>query len=176
LFTTTADIYTPIVTDVSFAKTLSKSELVAGGFQVIRGTDDYVKIDRVSTSPMLQVGGAITATGNITAYSSSDIRWKENILRIDSALDKIQKINGIEFDWTDKYLENEYGSSLNQLSNLIKKHDIGIIAQEVEEVLPEVVTTRTDGYKAVRYEKLVALLIEGIKELKKEIDILKNKS
>ena len=54
-------------------------------------------------------------------------------------------------------------------------HDIGIIAQEIEEVLPEVVTTRDTGFKAVKYEKIVALLIEAIKEQQVQIDQLKGK-
>ena len=54
-------------------------------------------------------------------------------------------------------------------------HDVGVLAQEIEEVLPEVVTTRDSGYKAVRYEKIVPLLIQGIKELKDEVEILKSK-
>jgi hypothetical protein len=53
--------------------------------------------------------------------------------------------------------------------------DVGIIAQEIEDVIPNVVVTRENGYKGVQYEKLVALLIEAIKELKTEIDELKNK-
>jgi hypothetical protein len=52
-------------------------------------------------------------------------------------------------------------------------HDIGVIAQEVEKVFPEVVADRENGYKAVKYEKLVSVLIEGIKELKKEVETLK---
>ena len=52
-------------------------------------------------------------------------------------------------------------------------HDVGVLAQEVEKVLPEVVTTRDNGYKAVRYEKMVPLLIESIKEINAEIDELK---
>ena len=52
-------------------------------------------------------------------------------------------------------------------------HDIGVIAQEIEEVLPEIVATRDNGYKAVYYEKLVPLLIEAVKELKAEVDELK---
>jgi hypothetical protein len=54
-------------------------------------------------------------------------------------------------------------------------HDIGVKAQEVETVLPELVTTRENGYKAVKYDKLVALLIECVKEQQKQIDELKNK-
>jgi hypothetical protein len=55
-------------------------------------------------------------------------------------------------------------------------HDIGVIAQEVEKILPEVVTTRDNGYKAVKYEKIVALLIEAIKELSNEVKELKDKN
>jgi len=57
----------------------------------------------------------------------------------------------------------------------IREHDIGVIAQEIESILPEIVATREDGYKAVKYDRIVALLIEAIKELKSEVDQLKNK-
>jgi len=73
-------------------------------------------------------------------------------------------INEITFDW----INNEKAHS-----NL--GSDIGVIAQEIEKVLPEVVTTRDNGYKAVKYEKIVALLIEAIKEQQSEIDQLKDK-
>jgi hypothetical protein len=171
-FDASIDIRVPKLKDIQVYQTVSKSELIAGGMQVIRDTNNYVKMDRTTSGTMLEVGGAITATGNITAYYSSDERLKENIVPIDSALDKIDKINGVYFDWTDEYIQKETGGKGN---DLIKKHDVGVIAQEIENVLPEVVVTRTDGYKAIRYEKLVALLIQSVKELKKEIDILKNK-
>ena len=76
----------------------------------------------------------------------------------------MKKLGGYEFDWIpmEGIHENE-------------GHDIGVIAQEVERIIPEVVTTRDNGYKAVKYEKMVALLIEAIKDLSKEIDSLKNK-
>jgi hypothetical protein len=54
-------------------------------------------------------------------------------------------------------------------------HDIGVIAQEVERIAPELVITRDNGYKAVKYEKMIALLIEAIKDLSREIDSLKKK-
>ena len=90
------------------------------------------------------------------------MRLKDNIKTIDRPLDKLSKITGCEFDWSD-----------NQ--DLYKGHDVGVIAQEVEEVLPEVVTTRDDGYKAVKYEKMVPLLIECIKDQQKQIDELKQR-
>ena len=113
--------------------------------------------------------GLIEATNDIVAYYSSDERLKENIKPIPWALDKIQKINGVTFDWkplTEEqkiYIHGHEGS------------DIGVIAQEIEKVLPEVVTTRDNGFKAVKYEKIVALLIEAIKEQQSEIDQLKDK-
>ena len=86
---------------------------------------------------------------------------------IGNALEKLSKIRGVSFDW--KELSEEEKKS--QHSNV--GHDIGVIAQEVEAVLPEIVTTRENGYKGVRYEKIVPLLIESIKELQSEINELK---
>ena len=60
------------------------------------------------------------------------------------------------------------------MGNFVKRHDIGVIAQDIEPVLPEVVGTREDGIKAVKYDRIVALLIQGINELKAEVRELKN--
>ncbi len=106
--------------------------------------------------------GRIDASNDIVAYSTSDIRVKDNIKSIDKALDKVNSIQGIEFDWVEK--EEVHGNS---------GHDIGVIAQEIEKILPDVVTTRDNGYKAVKYEKIVPLLIEAIKDLSKQVDGLK---
>jgi hypothetical protein len=111
--------------------------------------------------------GRIDAGNDIVAFSTSDERLKENIKPLDNALDKVLKISGVGFDW--KPLTEEEKKTIHGNEG----HDVGVIAQEVEEVLPEVVTTRDSGYKAVKYEKLVPLLIESIKELKKEIEELK---
>ena len=113
-----------------------------------------------STRMTLSTAGVLSVTGDIIAYSSSDKRLKDNITPIPNALDKVSAIGGYEFDWND-----------NQ--ETYEGHDVGVIAQEVEEVMPEVVTTREDGYKAVKYEKMVPLLIEAIKEQQKQIDELK---
>ena len=113
----------------------------------------------------LQVNGRILATdsiysnGDVVAYASSDIRLKDNILPIKNALEKVKKIGGYTFDWNNKQTTYE-------------GHDVGVIAQEIEAVLPEVVTTRDNGYKAVKYEKLTALLIESIKEQQVQIERL----
>jgi hypothetical protein len=157
----------------STAEVNSFVEIIAGGIQVGRDSSKYVKMDRnAGTGTMLEVGGAITATGNITAFYTSDKRLKENIIPIENALDKIDKINGVEFDWTDKFIDVESGGK-GEDGFFFRKHDIGIIAQEINEVLPEAVGTRDDGYMAVRYEKVVPLLIQAIKELKTEIKELK---
>lgn len=106
--------------------------------------------------------------GNITAYYTSDISLKTNIKPIQNALDKLDAIRGVEFDWTKEHLDK---CPDNVYFN--KSHDVGVIAQEIEKVLPEVVSTRDDGIKAVKYDKIVPLLIQAIKELKAEVETLK---
>lgn len=108
----------------------------------------------------LTVNGNITATGDITAYYSSDERLKDNIQPIPNAVEKVQQIKGVSWDW-------------NELSDK-EGHDVGVIAQDLEKVLPELVTTRDTGYKAVRYDKIVALLIEAVKEQQKELNELRS--
>jgi len=104
----------------------------------------------------------LTVDGDITAFSTSDERLKDNIKPIENSLDKLQKLGGYEFEWNklgEKYTKN-------------KGKDVGIIAQEVEEILPEATTTRKDNYKAVQYDKIIPLLIESIKEQQKIIENL----
>lgn len=114
--------------------------------------------------------GQIRATNDITAFYSSDASLKENVKNIENPLDKINQINGVTFDWTEDYIKQNGGED----DYFVRKNDIGVIAQEVEKVLPQVVATRSDGIKAVKYDRIVALLIESIKELKKEIEELKS--
>ncbi len=113
----------------------------------------------------LQVTGDVVVTGNITAFYSSDIRLKDNIRPIESAIFKVQQIRGVTFDW------NEKSNKLQQE----KGNDVGLIAQEVEMVLPEVIQIREDGIKAVSYEKVVPLLVEAIKEQQTLIEDLLNR-
>jgi len=74
-------------------------------------------------------------------------------------------IGGYEFDW----------KTIPGIQEDNVGHDVGVIAQEIQKVLPELVTTRDNGYLAVKYEKIVALLIEAIKEQQKQIDEIKSK-
>ena len=103
------------------------------------------------------------ATGDIVAFVSSDERLKNNIKPIEGALDKVSQISGNTFDWNE------------EKQDIYKGKDYGVIAQEINEVMPELVNTRENGYLAVKYDKIVPLLIESIKELKKEIEELKSK-
>jgi len=106
--------------------------------------------------------GNARATADVIAYYSSDKKLKDNLKPISNSLEKLQKITGYEFDWNDK-------------QDTYEGHDVGVVAQEVEEVLPEVVATRDSGYKAVKYEKMIPLLIEAIKEQQQQINELKEK-
>ena len=101
--------------------------------------------------------GNLTATGDLEA--NSDERLKENIETIENALDKVSKMRGVYFD-----MKARPG---------VRK--VGLIAQEVEKVLPEVVSTDSEGdnIKSVAYANVVGLLVEAIKELKNEVDQLK---
>jgi len=124
-------------------------------------TGSSLEVSAGITGSAALINGAITATGDITAFFSSDERLKDNITPIEGALDKVNQIGGYGFDWNDN---SEHSG-----------HDVGVIAQEIEKVLPEVVVDRDNGYKAVRYDKIVALLINAIKEQQLQIDELKSK-
>ena len=106
------------------------------------------------------IGGALNVGGDITAFSSSDVCLKKNITPISNAVDKVRSISGNTFTWNEKSVYNgEEGT--------------GIIAQEIEALgLPGLTTTRENGTKAVRYDRLVPLLIEAIKELSNKVKSL----
>ena len=113
--------------------------------------------------------GEIRATDNITAYYSSDRNLKENIVALPNALARVQQLTGVEFDWKQSYLDDRGGED----DYFLRRHDVGVIAQEVEAVLPEVVGRRQDGTLAVKYDRIVALLIEAVKELSAEVSSLR---
>ena len=100
--------------------------------------------------------------GDVVSFTSSDENLKDNILTIDKPLDKILSLDAVEFDWNDK-------------QEVYSGHDIGLIAQQVEKIAPEIVTTRESGYKAVKYDRLTALLVGAIKEQQKKIDFLEER-
>jgi hypothetical protein len=96
---------------------------------------------------------------DVIAFSSSDRKFKDNLKAIEEPIEKIKKLTGYTFTW-------------NELQNSYIGEDVGVVAQEVNEVLPEVVTERDDGYLAVKYEKMIPLLIEAMKEQQDQIDEL----
>lgn len=146
----------PGTNDFLIFSTSGNAEIPNGDLKVTLGS---IAVGNISNSA---TDGRIDASNDVVAFSTSDIRLKDNIKTIDKALDKVNSIQGIEFDWIEK--EDVHGNS---------GHDIGVIAQEIEKILPDVVTTRDSGYKAVKYEKIVPLLIEAIKDLSKQVDGLK---
>ena len=111
----------------------------------------------------LNSSGTFTVSGDVIAYGSpSDVRLKENIKPIKSALDKISKLQGVTFDWK------------NKSENILDiKEDIGFIAQDVQKVLPELVRENKDGMLSMRHQGIAPILLEAIKELKAEIEELK---
>lgn len=112
--------------------------------------------------------GEIRATNNVTAFYSSDRKFKENIKPIEGALDKVMAIGGKTFDWTDAYITEHGGED----GYFVNKADFGVIAQDVQAVFPQAVRTREDGSLAVDYEKLSALAFAAIKELSEKVEKL----
>ena len=107
----------------------------------------------------------VLATGPITACS--DIRFKKQITPLQNSLKNILKLQGVNYFWKTKEFPDRYFNEINQ---------IGLIAQEVEKIFPELVVTNIDGYKSVDYSKLTPILVEAIKELKAENEKLAAKN
>jgi hypothetical protein len=145
---------------------VSGSIQVLGGSTVHSGSSGDYQFNSIGVGTAAStVAGEIRATADITAFYSSDIRLKENIHPILHALEKVKSISGNTYNWKAGF--DEIHSH--------KGNDIGVIAQEIEAVLPQIVTNRDNGYKAVQYEKIIPLLVEAIKELSAKIDRLENK-
>lgn len=126
------------------------------------GTLTSLTVSGATATGALTVTGAVTATGDITAFFTSDKRHKNNIQTIPNALEKVTKLNGVTWEWND---------DVNEVTKSTPK--TGLIAQEVQEVLPEVVKTRDDGFLALDYSKMMGLLVEAIKEQQIQIEELK---
>ena len=143
-----------------------------GTLKTIMGIDDSSDRFTINTdsafdgtsdnnSLTLDTSHNLTIAGDIKAFATSDERLKQNVIPIQRPLDKIKKLGGYTFEWIpQKDIHSNTGT------------DVGVLAQEVENVLPDVVTTRSNGYKAVKYEKLIPLLIESIKTLSEKVERL----
>ena len=160
---------------VNFSGDITAASGIFGNIRIAPGSDDN-EIDTttgnlildsasgtVQVNDNLSVSGTGTFTGDVIAFSSSDLTMKENVSPIDNALDMISSLTGNTFDW--KSNAGIWG---------LEGGDTGIIAQEVEKLkLPGVTKKRDDGTIGVRYDRLIPVLIEAIKELKSEINELK---
>jgi hypothetical protein len=134
-----------------------------GGTEAMRILNNgNVGIGTSSPTVKLQVNGDIIAN---SIAGSSDLRFKTNIRPVTNVLDKIKALRGVYFNWNqNEYPEKQFGSNV----------ELGFIAQEVEKIVPEIVTKdkTKEEYRSVKYDKLVALLVEAIKEQQKQIDSL----
>ena len=142
------------ITSATASTTTSTGALIVSGGVGIGG--------KLNVGGGAAVTGALTATGEITAYFS-DLRLKTNIVPVTDALEKVEAINGVTFD------PNETALGLG----VSPGKQMGVIAQEIEAVAPELVTNSAfEGYKTVKYDKLTALLIEAVKELSAKVKTL----
>ena len=138
--------------NVSVTGTLSVSSTLSVNGNSTLGND---------SSDITTVNGELRVTQDITAFYTSDQRLKDNVIAIEDSLAKVLSISGNTYTWNEKS-----GKEGN---------DVGVIAQEILEVLPEAVTTRDNGYLAVDYHKIVPLLVEAIKELSAKVENLEQK-
>lgn len=135
-------------------------------------TTNRVGINTNAPVSALTVNGAITATGDVQAFYTSDKTFKKNIKEVQSGfgIETLDKLTVKEFDWNEKKVKkSEYVADR-------VGHDVGLIAQEVQEVLPFLVQTRPDGTLAVDYVRLIPYLMASIKDLQAQILELKNGS
>ena len=119
-------------------------------------TDSDVRFGSIGVGIAAPGSNNVVVQGNVTAYS--DIRLKDNIETITDALNKITQVRGVTYTRTD-------------MEDTLTRHT-GVIAQELESVLPEAVMTGSDGIKSVAYGNVIGLLIESIKELNAKVDSL----
>ena len=133
-------------------KTRLHANFATGNNIFVDTTNGRVGVGTTVPSTTLQVSGTITC---IDINSTSDIKLKENIHSIDNPLDKVMQINGVGFRWKDT-----------------KEDALGVIAQDIEEVIPELVKNN-DHTKTVNYNGLIGVLIEAVKEQQRQILELK---
>lgn len=128
------------------------------GSDVVFGSGKEIKLYRDGSSGVLAITGAINSNGTVV---TSDLKFKKNITQIENSLDKIIKINGVSYDWKqEEYKDMNFDSRIHY----------GVIAQDIEKVIPELVTESNNGNKSVAYTELIPILIEAMKEQQKTIE------
>jgi hypothetical protein len=131
---------------------------------VVDDAEAKMGIGIADSDEALYVVGNIVATGNITAIT--DTKAKTNVEPINDALAIVEELQGVRYDWRDDFVAK---------MNAPRTKQIGLIAQDVEKVVPEIVLSPDEGYKSVDYSRLTAVLIEAVKELKAENDELRKR-
>ena len=164
--TVVADADRVVMNDNGTMKQVAVTDLAAYFDDEITAMPNLTTIGAIAVCPSLNVQGAINASGDITAFKTSDKRLKENIKSIEDPLAKVKTIGGYTYTWNKLGEEN----SIHKLGEA----DVGVIAQEIEEIIPEAVADRGNGYKAVQYEKIIPLLVECVKEQQDMIEKLQN--
>lgn len=163
----TSSINTTIKAKLDTDSVISGSSQILGNSTIHSGSIGNYQFNSIGigTVAASATQGRIDASGDIVAFSTSDRNFKENIIPITAALLKLENISGNTYDWKNEF-EYIHG---------FKGNDVGVIAQEIQKVLPEAVRERENGYLAVQYEKIIPLLIESIKELSVKVKDLENK-
>jgi hypothetical protein len=133
----------------------SGSALINGGL----GVNGSVGIGISTPAYTLQVNGTVAGVGNYV--NASDARYKTNIARLTHALDKIMALRGVEYDWRSNAFPQMKFENGTQF---------GFVAQEIKEVLPEVVSQDAQGYYSIAYSKVIPVLVEAIKDQQKEMN------
>jgi len=182
-------------TGISVSGSTGGVTVTNGGVTALTGTSNQISVSAstgsvtlstpqsIGTASSVQFGsfgvgtaasgttGEIRATNNVTAYYSSDIKFKENILDVPDPLSIVRAIGSKLYDWKDEYIREHGGED----GYFVRKSDFGVIAQMVERVFSRAVRTRPDGSLAVDYEKLGTLSFGAIDQLAKRIEALENK-
>lgn len=161
--TTSGDLSSANVstTKITFQPSTGKLNLLGGQVSNSNSTGTLTVTGGVGVTGAMYVGG------EIVAYAASDIRLKENLSKIDKSLEKLLKISGYQYHW------NKIAQEMYPERTML---DVGVLAQEVKEIVPSAVVEREDGYLAVKYEKLIPLLVEAVKALKAEIEDMKREN
>jgi hypothetical protein len=167
-----------------YASTINAATIGNTGASIVGtiGTAAQTTITSVGTLTNLQTtslgvgtaatgtSGEIRATNNITAYYSSDAKFKDNVVPVADALSIVTAIGSKLFDWTDDYITTHGGED----GYFVQKSDFGVIAQDVLKVFPRAVRTRPDGSLAVDYEKLGTLAFGAVEQLLKRVEALES--
>ena len=153
----------------TFAGTTGNTVLLGNKYNghLYLGTNNNVRMT-ISNAGDVAIGGATSSSYKLRVHGkvrsdgineTSDERLKKNIQTLDRALEKVLALRGVNYEWKTE-----------EFPDFIQGTELGVIAQEVEEILPEVVHTDEDGYKSVQYSHIVPVLIEAIKEQQEMIN------